>query len=320
MKKILLSPALHMAVIGVVLFLAFQGRPEDKPQIVVPAHRLAIALQSFTEDKGRLPTRDDVEVLVEALVDDEILYHYALTLGMHEHPAAQRRLAKIAEFVETNPHGTCSQADLARNALDLGLHHGDLVVRRILVDSARRLIRSVVLLQEPSQESLEAFLAANHEAFRRPARVRISHITVNGFVHDDTEARATELLTSIERQALDFDMAMALTDPSVVEASLPTLTEQGLATRFGLDFANAIIDLPAADGWVGPVPSRYGDHLVYVHERHEAYVPPLGDIHETVKQRVLHQMADDYLDLRLEELRLEFDIVTPARTPPMSRS
>ena len=51
-----------------------------------------------------------------------------------------------------------SQAEVAREAMALGLHHGDLVVRRILIDSATRLIRAVVLLHEPTVNTLEDYL------------------------------------------------------------------------------------------------------------------------------------------------------------------
>ena len=43
-------------------------------------------------------------------------------------------------------------------AVDLGLHHGDLVVRRILIDAAKRLIRVAVLSREPTEAALEAYL------------------------------------------------------------------------------------------------------------------------------------------------------------------
>ncbi len=104
--------------------------------------------------------------MVDMQVDDEVLFQYALALGMHENSAAQTRLAQIADFVEANPHDA-TQAGKAHAAMELGLHEGDLVVRRILVDSARRLIRSVVLLQQPTPEIVEQFYAAHAAEFTR---------------------------------------------------------------------------------------------------------------------------------------------------------
>jgi parvulin-like peptidyl-prolyl isomerase len=67
--------------------------------------------------------------------------------------------------------------------------------------------------------------------------------------------------------------------------------------------------------WFGPVASRYGYHLVWVHERQEAYLPPFAEIRTRVEQRLLEKVADEWLAIRLQQLRAEFDIVVPGRTP-----
>ena len=77
------------------------------------------------------------------LVDQEVLYQYALALGMHEKPVAQRGWRRSPSFVEANAaRSTGRIRSRPPQAMKLGLHEGDLVVRRILVDGARRLIRA----------------------------------------------------------------------------------------------------------------------------------------------------------------------------------
>lgn len=311
------SPALHMAAIGGLAFAAVALRGgaalEEKPRVVVPSHRLELMVESFFTESQRLPTASERDGMIEALIDDEVLYQYALALGMHEQPAAQRRLARIAEFVEANPHEAVSEAERAAAAVDLGLHHGDLVVRRILVDGARRLIRAVVLLQEPRPELVKEYYAAHGEDFARPPVSRVSQILVNAFKWPDTEARARELMARIEAEALDVEAALALGDDVFVPGDLPPLTEKALGTKIGADFAAAVMALPEG-GWAGPIASRYGHHLVWVHERVEASVPPLEEIRDQVAGRLLQKLADDWLALRLKELRMEFEIEAPARS------
>ena len=311
------SPALHMAAIGVMMFgvavLRGGSGVDERPRVEVAPHRLELMLQSFVADNGRPPAAEERDRMLDALIDDEVLYQYALILGMHQNPAAQRRLARIAEFVEANPHHAASEAERAQAAIDLGLHHGDVVVRRILVDGARRLIRAVVLLQEPTPESLEDYLAANAEEFIRPARFRISQVMANGFKWPDSEGRARELLARVRGESLGLADALALGDGVYVEPSLPPLSQQALESQLGPDFAAGVIDLPIGR-WTGPIESRYGHHLVFVHERFDAYLPPLEEIRERVAERLLHKKADEWLALRLEELRAEFEIVIPARS------
>lgn len=315
MKRWLKAPALHMLALGALLFaIADLGGGALLPRrqrIEIPAHRLEAMLEDFVADTGRGPTRREWEEMVDMQVDDEVLYQYALALGMHENSAAQARLAQIADFVEANPH-EATQAGKARAAMELGLHEGDLVVRRILVDSARRLIRGVVLLQKPAPEIVEQFYAAHAAEFTRPARIRISQVAVNGFVRPDSEETARRLLARIRAEKLDLDSALALADETPAPVHLALQTEQSLQSQLGGDFATAVMALRPGS-WSEPIPSDYGHHLVWVHEFQEARVLPLASVRDQVEQALLQKLADDWLRLRLRELRAEFEIVVPGR-------
>jgi parvulin-like peptidyl-prolyl isomerase len=284
-----------------------------KKRVEIPAHRLEAMLKDFVTDTGRRPTQGEWQQMVDMQVDDEVLFQYALALGMHENSAAQERLAQIADFVEANPHET-TQAGKAKAAMDLGLGEGDLVVRRILVDSAKRLIRSVVLLQKPSPEILQQFYAAHTAEFTRPARIRISQVAINGFVRPDAEEQAHRLLARIRAEKLDLQAALALADETPAPVDLPLLTEQSLRSELGGDFATAVMALRPGS-WSEPIPSDYGYHLVWVHEFEEARVPPLASVRDEVELELRQKLADDWLKLRLRELRADFDIVVPGGSP-----
>jgi parvulin-like peptidyl-prolyl isomerase len=306
-------PALHMLALGALLFglseLVGGGLLPHKRRIEVPAHRLEAMQKDFVADTGRRPTRSEWEQMVDMQVDDEVLYQYALALGLQENSAAQVRLAQIADFVEANPH-EATQAGKARAAMELGLHEGDLVVRRILVDSAKRLIRSVVLLQKPTPPIVEQFYTAHAQEFTRPARIRISQVAVNGFLRPDSEERARRLLARIRAEKLDFAAALALADETPAPVHLALQTAQSLEQQFGGDFATAVLALKPGS-WSEPIPSDFGHHLVWVHEFQAARVLPLASVRGEVEQALLQKLADDWLRLRLRELRAEFEIVVP---------
>jgi PPIC-type PPIASE domain len=317
--SLLRAPALHMLVIGALLFggvLLWKGSPSrERARIVIPPKRLEIMRQAFLAENRRPPTTEEAAALLDYLVDQEVLYQYALTLGLHTQPAAQRRLAQIASFVEANPHESRSDEERAAEAVGLGLHHGDLVVRRILIDGARRLIRAVVLTRQPDPVMVEEYLAANREPFMQPARTRLTHVAVDGFKWpQEAKERATELLERLQQESIAPEVAPALGDEPFVPSALPLLSPKDLQTRFGATFEQALKDAPKA-AWFGPVASRFGYHLVWVHERQEASLPPFDEIRERVEQRFLHKVADEWLALRLQQLRAEFDIVVPRSTP-----
>jgi parvulin-like peptidyl-prolyl isomerase len=314
-RKWLKAPALHMLALGALLFgvaeLRGGGLLPQKKRIEIPAHRLEQMAREFVADTGRKPTPQEWEQMIDMQVDDAILFQYAVALGMQENSAAQARLAQIADFVEANPHES-TQAGKAHAAMDLGLHEGDLVVRRILVDSARRLIRSVVLLQRPTREATEQFYAAHAKEFTRPAHIRISQVAVNGLVRPDSEERARRLLQRIRAEKLDLDAALALADETPAPVHLPLETGEDLEAEFGADFAAAAMKLKPGS-WSEPIPSDYGHHLVWVHEVEEARTLPLEAVRPEVEQEVLQKLADDWLKLRLREMRADFEIVVPGR-------
>jgi hypothetical protein len=317
--SLLRAPALHMVVIGALLFgggVLWKGSAtRERARIVIPPQRLEIMRQAFLVENRRPPTTEEAAALLDHLVDEEVLYQYALKLGMHEQPVAQRRLAQIASFVEANPHESRSDEERAAEAVSLSLHHGDLVVRRILIDGARRLIRAVVLTRQPDPAMVQEYLVANREPFMQPARTRITHVAVDGFKWpQDAKARATALLERLQRESIAPEAAPTLGDEPFVPSALPLLSPKDLQTRFGVTFEQALKDAPK-DTWFGPVASRFGYHLVWVHERQEASLPLFDEIRTRVEQRFLHKVADEWLALRLQQLRAEFDIVVPRSTP-----
>lgn len=311
--KLLKHPAIHMLIIGGMVFggTALSGRAflESRPQIVIPQHRLDLNVKDFVNINFRPPTTQEYDKILNDLIDEEILYNYALILGMHEHPVIQRRLTQIAQFVEANPDEGVSQADAV---MKMGLHHGDLIIRRILIDSAKRLIRAVILSRDPQTQFIEEYYASVKEEYIRPALSQISHVMVDGFKWPDTHARALELLRRIQTEDMDVETAVGLGNKSYNSSHLPLLDQRSLEQKFGYDFAVEISKIPERV-WSEPISSRYGHHLVYVHERSKPYVPSLDEVHDKVKTRALHKLANEWLALRLKELRLEFDIVMPER-------
>jgi PPIC-type PPIASE domain len=306
------SPAVHFVVLGVLLY-AWLGRP---PEVGGAATRLALPRSEierlgaeFRQAAGRPPTAEEARELTERLVDREVLYQYALRMKLDQQPVVRRRLAQIAAFVAPDPNEPATMEERADQAVALGLQHGDLIVRRILIDSARRLIRAPWLVRDPDDATLQAYLEAHPEPFEIPAEVRITHVAVNRLKHGAaTEARAAELVARLRSGAVAPGEAVRLGDELPVAGSLPALPEHDLERRLGHRFVTALRDAPAKT-WVGPIPSRYGLHAVYVHERTPPRLPALAEVRDRVRRRFLQGVADEGIALRLAQLRADFDVV-----------
>lgn len=310
-------PALHFALIGALLFVvvrALDPAPVESEvfRIVIPAQQVEVARRAFSNDLGRLPTSKDEQRIVDTLVDREVLFEYALHLGLQQQAAAQRRLAMIASFVASNPDQAQPEAVLAEQAIDLGLYRHDLVFRRMMVDSASRLIRAVMLAREPSEGMLEAYLRDHADAFSAPRKTRITQVAVRSLIHGtSTEAHAQALLDALRRAPSAAEEAAGRGDDFFIEAALPALPDVALARLFGHGFVRALRTVPTGS-WSGPVPSRYGLHLVYIHERVEPRVPPLEEVRDRVRSALKEELAQAWFRLRLDRLRDEFDVVVEA--------
>ena len=308
--RLLRSPAVHYAVLGALLFAAVSLRGPAPPvaRLVIPASRGEAAVREYEGLSGRPLTPEERQRVIRAVVDREVLYAYALRLGLDKGPVVERRLSQIATFVAENPHEAKSTKELANEALRLGLNDGDLVIRRILIDGARRLIRAAVLVREPSDSLLEEYLRQHPDEFRLPARARISHVLVDALIHrGQTEHDARELLARLRADLVRPERAAEYGDRGLVAANLPALPDVELERRFGHKFVEQLAGLPPG-AWEGPIPSRYGLHLVFVQERILERVASLAEVRNDVRARVRNKLADEWLATRLEQLRAEFQV------------
>ncbi|MCH9646738.1 MAG: peptidyl-prolyl cis-trans isomerase [Deltaproteobacteria bacterium] len=295
------APGVHFLIVGVLLFVLavrFQGpfgagdgarsRVDaglEHGPIVVSALRVGEARTELAAIHHRPPTEAEVQAKVSEMVDEELLFRHALDLGLLDQAPVHRRLKQIASFVSSEEGAEQGSEDFAEADVDeilaLGLHRGDLVVRRILADSARRLIRSAVLSREPSEEALLSYLREHPERFRRK-----------------------------EEMALTWRSAE---DDTMTPEVLPSLPRRDLARKFGRAFVDAL-DTAAVGTWQGPLSSTYGRLYVRVDEYAPERVAELREAHERVRAELMEVLADRWLAARLDQLRAGTEVVLPPPT------
>ena len=336
------QPALHFVLLGSLLFVVSAFREPlsdeaveavaDLTPIEIPSARIAEAVQTFRAERRRAPSDEERAELVETLIHGEILFRHALALGLQYAEVPQRRLAQIAGFVEpeaaapdvaaadaggpeisetakdsceAGSHVTAvdpDTAELARRAVELGLHEGDFVIRRVLIDAARRLVRGAGRLIEPSDEAVAEYLQANADRFREENRYRVSHALASQTMHGDPASVAAARLEGLRSNGgVDME-ALPAGDPGLVPPRLPLLGVRAIERRFGKDFAHNLAELPVGE-WAGPVASRHGAHLVFIHEIQLGSVPEVTEVADEVRAILREQAADRWESARLQQLR-----------------
>ena len=247
MSKILKDPLLHFLLIGVAFFLLFEwvggddgSEVERAEEIVVTEGRVRALSQNFSKVWQRPPTEQELDGLIQDHIREEILY---------------------------------------REALAMGLDRDDTIVRRRMRQKIEFLSEDIASLDEPTDEELQAFLAANPDRFRKEARFSFRHAYVNAERRGATAEEYTRtLLAELRDHGGD---ASDLGDRLMVQHRFENEPEREVTRALGGQFLEALIDCPTGS-WQGPIVSAFGLHLVHISERIDGRAPELFEVREAV--------------------------------------
>ena len=188
--------------------------------------------------------------------------------------------------------GYVRETMLYREALAMGLDADDTIIRRRLAQKLEFLTQDVTRLATPSEEELKTYMEKNRTKYENPPLATITHIYFSpdkrgGKADDDARA----VLAKLDNAGTDG--ASELGDRFMLQSYYPEKTAQDLGREFGHAFGNAVMELEIG-AWQGPVESGYGQHLVYVHARTGATMPPWEEVRDKVK--------DEWMDAKREEI------------------
>ncbi|MEA3291977.1 MAG: peptidylprolyl isomerase [Pseudomonadota bacterium] len=267
------DPLLHFLLIGTALFALYGLRADDAAEqpnrIVMTEPDIDRIINLWERKWQRLPTRQELQGLIEQQVREEVLYREALAMGLDENDAVvRRRMAQKMEFISD---------DLAT-------------------------------LVEPGDAQLQAYLDGHAEKFAIPGRVAFSQIYLNADKRGkNVRADAEKLLVELSRSAAEVDITMA-GDPFMGGQSYDDLADYGVARLFGSAFAEQLFELPVG-AWTGPVESGYGLHLVRIDSRTDSRAPSLEQVRDKVRNEWQAEQRRNANDAFYTELRKRYDIV-----------
>ena len=223
-RALLREPLCHFALIGGAMFVAYgvlAGPAADNAEIVVTADRIAsLRAQFSTMRGGRPPTDSELRGLIASYVRDEMLYREGLALGLDRDDPVVR--ARVRQ-----------KAD-------------------ILSDDA--------LAAEPTDEDLQAYLAAHQSEFDIPGRVSFEQI----YFDPTTHSESLETVAAGAREALRRGRAPdTVGDRTMLPRTMTQAMPAEIRSRFGEAFATEVAAL-TGEGWRGPVVSSFGAHLVRI--------------------------------------------------------
>lgn len=294
LKRLFREPLVQFLLAGAVVFGAYtalRGSQEgvtDEQTIVVDRRALLGFLQfranAFEEQvfAGALDAMSEreLEALIDAYIDEEVLY---------------------------------------REAKSLGLDQSDYVMRQRMVQKMSFLLGDMAEVGAATDEaSLERYFRDNIKSYAIAPSVSFTHVFFDGDRHGSEGARvaAEASLRVLNEERAGFSDAPGRGDKFPFLRNYVERTLDYVAGHFGTDFAESLAALPPSEErWQGPLRSVYGEHVVLLTRRAESSYPKFSDVRDDVQRDYLREraraaLAEITVSLR-ERYRVELEVIRP---------
>ncbi|KCZ52396.1 peptidyl-prolyl cis-trans isomerase [Hyphomonas pacifica] len=196
---------------------------------------------------------------------------------------------------------------LAREARRLGLDQGDTIITRRLAQKMSFMVSDLREDPVPSEEALREWHQAYADRFTKPARITFSHIFFSPSVRGDIAEKDAAVLLANLNSAPATDTA-SLGDPFMLQRQYGDVPLRELARQFGVEFADAIAELPASDDWQGPVRSALGVHLVHVTHKTDVALPPFDEARAEVRQDWVEQKRREANEKAIADIIARYNV------------
>jgi hypothetical protein len=327
LRRALRWPPLHFALIGGLLFAGAAALRSVEPRAVDERLRIEVtdrhvrALVAQHERRvGQSADPATVRALVDRFVEEEILYREALRRGLaSDNPAVVLRLRQKLEFLDDEHADGMEDEAVLREAAALGLADDDVVLRNMFVRNMRLLLARQGD-RPPTETELESHLQRRAEDFRAQARVSWRHVLLAKTDRGEPRRSAADaLLERLRSEGLPPERTTELGDPFAGGHVFRGMTRRRIETRFGSDFADAVLALPEGR-WSDPIASPFGLHLVWVERHVPERMPGLGEVRDRVILSWRGEQREMHLAQTVAALRARYDVVVEDSSTTETRS
>lgn len=274
MQKLWKEPLFHFLLIGGGLFLLYGFINPSEEQL----------------DNNVIQIDDsDVERLVKA---------YQQNWNMPPDSASLKKLLEEEVKAEV----------FYREALRMQLDHNDEIIRRRLKQKYEFLVKDLADSQQPNADELKRFYEEHPEFYQAPDKLSFTQIYFNPDKRSQPLKDAQNTFDQVLKLPIDQVDVKKTGDPFHLQSYFADRDYNDVRQLLGQDFSKAIFD-QAKEGWLPPLESGYGIHLVYVSGIQKAHRQPF----EMVKERVLEdwklKQQNVYNEGLYENLLKKYEVV-----------
>ena len=258
-RRLLAEPLVQFAVAGLLVFgVRAWLAPPPRSHIDVGAETVAALRLEHERRRGAPASAAEEQALVDSYVHDEMLY---------------------------------------REALALGLDHGDIVIRRRLVQKMQLLVEGDPA-DGPDDVEVARWFAAHADRYALPGTVSFEHVFFSG---PDAEARAASALARVRAG----DDPAGLGEPFARGRRLAHLSPADVVSAFGSDVTAGL----EPGGWSEPRRSPLGVHLVRVLERAPGRPARLEEVAAQAREDCARERRRERARAAVDELRARYQVI-----------
>jgi hypothetical protein len=257
--RVLKEPLFHFVLIGAVIYGVYsiagaEDEAADERTITITAGEIKWMSDNWTSRWNRPPTREELDGLLRAYVQEQVL---------------------------------------AKEAVAMGLDKGDTVIRRRLAQKLEFLTKDLLTPTDPDPQELAEWFDANQDRYRDPVLYTMTHIYLDPDSRDVQALEEAEIIRD-ELNAIDGlpENLNDYGDPFMLQSYYPEHTEAELAKAFGSGFVETVKELEPGR-WQAPVLSGYGVHVVLVSDRRLPEDPVFVDLEDRVRLDWAEETRDE---------------------------
>ena len=247
MRKILREPLFHFLLIGGGLFFLYSllnksDEHRENNIIRIDDSDVQRLIRGYEQSWNTPPDRATLNNLVAEEIKSEVLY---------------------------------------REAVRMQLDHNDEIIRRRLKQKYEFLVKDLADNQQPSESELKVFYEENQNHYLALKKLSFSQIYFSPDSREDALQDASDVLISIRDEPNTTSITNKIGDPFHIQNYFDELDRGATRQLFGMEFTNALFD-GMKEGWLEPVKSGYGIHLVYITAIKEEQSIPFDSVKEKV--------------------------------------
>jgi len=269
MKKILKEPFFHFILLGVTLFILY-GLVNDK-----------------TNAKNTILINDfDINSIIASW-----------EMQWKRQPTEKELQNLIALKIK--------QEIFYQEALKMNLDHNDEIIKRRLAQKMQFLSDDIASLKEPTEDELQEYYKDHANKYLTPISYSLYQIIFSPDKRTDNRKDALETLKQFPNAT--FPEMKNWGDQLPFSYYFEEVTANELGLQLGSKFPEALLNREI-NKWIGPIPSGFGYHLVYITKKTEPYLPDFDVRKRDVIRDFEYDKQQEFNELIYRELKKKYNI------------